>query len=61
MENDRGSYGDQSTHGGGGGIGIGIMVGLVAVIYGLSPGARHFYRHGRLPPAESTAQWRPRR
>ena len=23
---------------------------LAALVFGLSPGARHFYKHGKLPP-----------
>lgn len=27
-----------------------ILGGLTALVFGLSPGARHFYKHGKLPP-----------
>ena len=27
-----------------------ILAVLTALVFGLSPGARHFYRHGKLPP-----------
>ena len=27
------------------------MLGLAVGVYALSPGARHFYKHGYLPPA----------
>jgi hypothetical protein len=28
-----------------------IILGVLgAIVFGLSPGARHFYRHGKLPP-----------
>lgn len=51
--NDRGQYGDGGRTAGtdGGGIG-GILIGLgIAVgIYAFSPGARHWYKHGHLPP-----------
>ncbi len=46
QSNERGSYGDDH---GSSGVGIVIGFGLMAVIYGLSPGARHFYKHGHLP------------
>lgn len=28
---------------------VGILAGITFVIFGLSPGARHYYRHGKLP------------
>lgn len=28
-----------------------VILGVLgALVFGLSPGARHFYRHGKLPP-----------
>lgn len=33
----------------GGLLSVAIVLGLTAAIFGLSPGARHFYRHGKLP------------
>jgi len=44
--NDRGTYRKTRE---GGALGIGIVAGLLALTYGLAPGARHWYRHGRLP------------
>jgi hypothetical protein len=55
--NDRGQYGDK-THApdaGGKGVGAGwilLVLGISVGIYALSPGARHWYKHGYLPPAE---------
>jgi hypothetical protein len=50
--NDRGQYADRDRDGhrgsGWGGVAIAFMI--MAGIYALSPGARHFYKHGRLPP-----------
>ncbi|HSX23082.1 MAG TPA: hypothetical protein VLE97_09935 [Gaiellaceae bacterium] len=51
--NERGAYGaakapEQHSVGAGG---ILLLVGITAGIYALSPGARHFFRHGYLPPA----------
>ena len=46
--NERGQYGDAENSKGVGGILIGF--GIAVGIYALSPGARHYYRHGRLPP-----------
>lgn len=49
--NQRGEYGTAaSSEGKGGTAGILILLGIAAGIYGLSPGARHYYKHGRLPP-----------
>jgi hypothetical protein len=57
MANERGSYGaDASKHGSFGAVAV--VLGLGAVIYGFSPGARHWYKHGRLPAAEETSKWR---
>lgn len=31
-----------------------IILGVIGVLFfGLSPGARHYYKHGKLPPAPS--------
>ena len=58
VENERGSYG------GHGDLGTTLVVGfgILGVIFVLSPGARHWYKHGYLPPAspEESSQW-PRR
>jgi hypothetical protein len=49
--NDRGTYGDdrrdQRDHGA---RPFFVVLGISAAIYALSPGAIHFYKHGRLPP-----------
>jgi hypothetical protein len=45
--NERGTYGDRKESGSV--LSVAIVVGLAAAIYGLSPGARHWYKHGRLP------------
>jgi hypothetical protein len=29
-----------------------VVVGIAGAIYALSPGARHLYKHGHLPPPE---------
>jgi hypothetical protein len=51
--NDRGGYGSASSsaHKGLGSAGILPLRGVAIGIYVLSPEARHFYKHGRLPPA----------
>jgi len=55
---DRGSYGESSDGDRkGGALPIVIMAGVAAGIYALSPGARYYYKHRRLPPAEETGQW----
>ena len=46
----RGHYGDCKKSTGVGGILL--MLGLAVGVYALSPGARHFYKHGYLPPAK---------
>ena len=52
--NQRGQYGAAaSSDGKGGTAGILVLLGIAAGIYGLSPGARYFYKHGRLPPHRS--------
>jgi len=57
--NDRGTYEEAAEKKGGGVLpAVVIVLGLGAAIYGFSPGARHWYKHGRLPVAEDTAQWR---
>lgn len=33
----------------GGTLAIVIILIMTAAVYGLSPGARHYYKHGRLP------------
>jgi len=49
--NERGQYGDTPrSDGKGGAVGILVALGVAVGIYALSPGARHYYRHGRLPP-----------
>jgi hypothetical protein len=62
MANERGSYGPSGSEEGKGNSGLAILLlaGVTAGIYALSPGARHFYKHGRLPslPTEETGQWR---
>ena len=55
MANDRGSYGAEASEGSL--SSVAVVLGLGAVIYGLSPGARHWYRHGRLPSSEDTTRW----
>jgi len=62
MANERGSYGQSGPEEskGNSGIAILLLLGATVGIYALSPGARHYYKHGRLPPAEETAQWRAR-
>ena len=59
MANERGSYGDDAGDKGkkNGVLPILLMLGAAVGVYALSPGARHFYKHGRLPPAEETGQW----
>jgi hypothetical protein len=60
MANERGTYGPNGGTGeqkGGGWLAIVLLAGATVGIYALSPGARHFYKHGRLPPAEETGQW----
>jgi hypothetical protein len=51
--NQRGQYGPPADTGdkkGGGGVGgILAVLGITVGIYALSPGARYFYKHGRLP------------
>jgi hypothetical protein len=46
--NDRGEYGDAECKRGGAG-GVAILAAITIAIYATSPGARHWYRHGRLP------------
>ena len=58
MGNDRGSYGANAGKSGGAALPIVLVLGCTALIYGISPGARHWYKHGRLPAAEDTTQWR---
>ena len=53
--NQRGQYGAPAPAGeeksaGKTGLGIAIMAALTVGVYALSPGARHYYKHGRLPP-----------
>lgn len=53
LAKERGEYGaasapDKRSVGAGG---ILLLAGITAGIYALSPGARHFYRHGYPPPA----------
>jgi hypothetical protein len=54
MANQRGEYGDapdgdrKESLGAGG---ILLVAGIAVGVYALSPGARHFYKHGRLPSA----------
>ena len=53
--NERGQYGatTATTAAERKGLGLGgvlALVGITAGIYALSPGARHYYKHGRLPP-----------
>lgn len=55
--NERGTYGDDAKpedwKSGA------IVIGIAAAIYLLSPGARHWYKHGRLPtPARSSHRLR---
>jgi hypothetical protein len=57
MANGRGSYGADASKSGSGLGAVGVLLALGVVIYGLSPGARHWYRHGRLPATEDTARW----
>lgn len=57
MANERGSY-KQDTGKKNDVLPVVILIGVGAVIYGLSPGARHWYKHGRLPAAEDTSTWR---
>jgi hypothetical protein len=49
--NERGSYGEptepEEKRVGAGGIAI--LFGVTVMLYALSPGARHFYKHGYLP------------
>ncbi len=55
MANERGQYGDQRDQGDrcdghkGGAGGILILLGVTVGIYAISPGARHYYKHGYLP------------
>ena len=49
--NERGSYGDRRERSSA--LGIAIVLGATALIYGLSPGALHYYKHGFLPRARS--------
>lgn len=53
--NDRGQYGDPAgvTDAGRKDLGVGgvlLLLGVSVGIYALSPGARHWYKHGYLPP-----------
>jgi hypothetical protein len=52
--NARGQYGNAgraADSAGGSGIGgILIVLGITVGIYAFSPGARHWYKHGHLPP-----------
>ena len=52
--NDRGQYGtapapDRKDLGVGGVV---ALLGVAVGIYALSPGARHWYKHGSLPPRQ---------
>jgi hypothetical protein len=50
--NERGQYGasaDSNGKGNGGAVGILAILGITVGIYALSPGARHYYKHGYLP------------
>jgi hypothetical protein len=59
--NERGHYGssnaddqdDDQERRRGGALPVVLVVGIAAAIYGFSPGARHWYKYGRLPPSES--------
>lgn len=54
LANERGAYGGAAKtpeRQGLGASGILLLLGVTVGIYALSPGARHFYRHGYLPPA----------
>jgi len=61
MANERGSYGEANGGEGrrSGALPVLLMLGIAAGLYALSPGARHFYKHGRLPvvAAEESSQW----
>lgn len=53
--NDRGQYGnpadtDRQEGKHLGSAGVLVLLGFTVGIYALSPGARHFYKHGHLPP-----------
>jgi hypothetical protein len=50
-ETPRGQYGSPATDGKGRST-VGVVAILVVAvgIYAFSPGARHWYKHGRLPP-----------
>jgi hypothetical protein len=51
--NERGQYVDhdaRDTRRGSGWGGAVVLLGITAAIYALSPGARYWYKHGRLPP-----------
>jgi hypothetical protein len=50
--NERGQYGDRDEHPRRGPGGVVLVLGLAVTIYASSPGARHFYKHGRLPPVD---------
>jgi hypothetical protein len=56
MARERGSYGEEEDNGGGG-LAILFLFGITVGIYALSPGARHFYKHGRLPAPQKTGRW----
>ena len=49
VDQARGQHGDAARDKHGGAGGLLLILGLAAGIYVLSPGARHFYRHGYLP------------
>lgn len=56
MGNERGSYGANISKSGSTFGAVAIVLGIGAVIYGFSPGARHWYKHGRLPSSEDTSR-----
>ena len=63
MANERGSYGNAAVKDDdkkdGGLLPVLVLAGVTIGVYALSPGARHFYKHGKLPPvAEETAKWK---
>ena len=49
-DSQRGQYADRKKSTGVGGILL--MLGLAVGVYALSPGARHFYKYGYLPPVK---------
>jgi hypothetical protein len=50
VDQPRGQYTDAEGKKRGGIGGVLLILGIAVGVYALSPGARHYYKHGHLPP-----------